>query len=57
MISTQYQLPSIALELAGLSLTLNLALSGAFIYGSSGKSVPAYRETSLRLTKKRCVGD
>ena len=32
MISTQYQLPSIALELAGLSLTLNLALSGAFIY-------------------------
>ncbi|MEK7340268.1 MAG: cation:proton antiporter [Candidatus Rhabdochlamydia sp.] len=32
MISTQYQLPPIALELAGLSLTLNLALSGAFIY-------------------------
>jgi hypothetical protein len=26
-------------------------------FGSSGKSVPAYRETSLRLTKKRCVGD
>ncbi|KAG6558769.1 Sodium/hydrogen exchanger family [Candidatus Rhabdochlamydia oedothoracis] len=32
MISTQYKLPPIALELAGLSLTLNLALSGAFIY-------------------------
>lgn len=32
MISTQYQLPPIALELAGLSLTLNLALSGIFIY-------------------------
>jgi hypothetical protein len=32
MISTQYQLPPIALELAGLSLTLNLALSGLFIY-------------------------
>lgn len=32
MISNQYQLPPIALELAGLSLTLNLALSGAFIY-------------------------
>lgn len=32
MIATQYQLPPIALELAGLSLTLNLALSGAFIY-------------------------